>query len=570
MRLRIGPRIIGIAAFAASLGLAAVVTTNHVQQQTIVEEQNEQAMVRLAESVRHSLETIMLGGYADIAQDFATNLKKVNDVRELVILRTSGIEAFRRNETINEVNRRRGNEDFSPREKEETVQVLKPDMAAFKTAVDEVRMVQIRETSPEGEPLLSLLIPIPNNKKCHQCHGGNHKVRGVIKLTTSLLRVEREMEESRNRSVMILISAVLLVVVVTGVSLYRGVIRSLGQLTATMQALATGDTETVIPLVGRKDEIGEMARAVGVFKDNAVAIERMRLEREEMNARVAAERQNDLRRMADEVELGVKDVAARVAASAKIVETTAAGMFTLAVGTSAQAQRAQYAATDASANSTDAAGAAEALIEAGSQLSKGIDETGVAAEGAWNETGRAGETISRLEQAATKISEVIRMIEMIASQTRLLALNATIEATHAGELGKGFAIVAREVRKLAGESATAVETIRSLVADVQHTTGDAVGAIGGIRAAIDQVNAVTHRAVDLMDAQRQSAKSIANALTDVRQLSNSASENISGVTEAATKTGTAAQELLGAAATMTSESERLAELIDAFLAKLRT
>lgn len=570
MRLRIGPRIIGIAGISASLGLAAVVATSHVQQHALVEEQNELAMGRLTESVRQSLETIMVGGYADIAQDFAENLKSVKDVRELRIVRTSGVEAFRSNETIDEVNRRRGSEDFQPREEETTIKVVPPDNSDFRQAVDEVRTVRLYETSPEGERLLSFLTPIPNSEKCHRCHGGNHKVRGVIKLTTSLAAVERELDDARNRAILMLLSAVLLVTVVTGFALYRGVIRSLGRLTATTQALATGSTDVEIPLVDRGDEIGDMARAVAVFKDNALAIDRMRRERDETARKVAAERHDALHLMADEVELGVKDVAARVAASAKMVETTAARMFELAIGTSARAQTAQYAATDATSTTATASEGAEALVRAVALLDNGMTETSRAGEGAVSEATRAGATMDELEKAAAKIAAAIGMIEDIASQTNLLALNATIEAAHAGELGKGFAIVATEVKKLAGQSAAAVDNIRGLVADVQHATGEAVGAIGGIRSAIDQVNAVTQRAAGLMEAQRRSTASIASALAEVRGLAGVATENISGVTEAAATTGDASQELLGAAATMTSESDRLAGMVEEFLAKLRS
>ncbi|MEO5375283.1 MAG: methyl-accepting chemotaxis protein [Alphaproteobacteria bacterium] len=570
MGIRLGPRIIGIAGLSASLGVAAVVATNHLQQQAIVEHQNERAMLRLTESVQHSLETIMVAGYADIAQAFAESLKAVKDVRELRIIRTTGIEAFRRNETINEVNRRRGSEDFSTRDKEETIQVLPPDNPALRQAIDEIRTVRTFETAADGENLMSFLAPIPNAERCHRCHGGNHKVRGVIKLTTSLAQVEEELDKARNRALLLLVVAVLVVTGVTGFALHRGVIRSLKRMTDTMKTLATGRTDIDIPLVERQDEMGEMAQAVAVFKDNTLAMDRLRAEQQAIEERAEAERQAALRRLADDLETSVKDVAAQVAGSAKMVESTAAHMFELAIGTSAQAQKAQYAATDASATTVTATRSAEALVATVAQIEGGMGETSMAAEGARTEAARATETIAQLESAAVKIAEAIRLIEAIASQTNLLALNATIEAAHAGELGKGFAVVATEVKKLAGQSAAAVDNIRGLVAAVQGATGDAVTAIGGIRSAIDQVSDVTRRAADLMEAQRRSTDSIALALDSVNGFTGTASENIAGVTSAAAATGDASQNLLGAAASMTGESERLASVVDEFLVKLRS
>lgn len=373
-------------------------------------------------------------------------------------------------------------------------------------------------------------------------------------------------------------------------------IRNLGD---QMAELANGNLQIEIAGLGRKDEIGEMAAAVEVFK--ASALEKIRMEeqqrRADENARVAKEaeeaaqreaeerqrqreeeretaareqRRKEMLDLADEFERSVMQVVDAVAGSASSMENAAQGMTSVAEDTSRQTAVVASASEQASANIQMVASAAEQLSASVKEISGQVAQSTDFARNAVTETERANEEIKGLVSAAQKIGDVVNLISNIASQTNLLALNATIEAARAGEAGKGFAVVASEVKNLANQTATATDEITAQVLGMQQATEQAVAAIAGIASIISKIDetAVTiSAAVEEQDAStHEIARNVAQVSTGTQEVTN----NIVIVSEGAAGTGKAAGDVLISAKDMARQSASLRHQVDSFLAQIRS
>ncbi|ROR32048.1 diguanylate cyclase [Inmirania thermothiophila] len=255
---RIGHKILLMVGIVATLGLVSTTYYLTLNEERNIIRQNEATVRKLAESVIQALQTVMLAGYADVAQTFADNLKRVSDVADFRILRTSGIEAFRDNETIRAVNRRRGEEEFPPHETEAVVRVLPAEHSALQEALRTKEMVAYYEWDSSGQRYLTFLAPIRNQNRCHRCHGGDHEVRGLLKLTTSMAPVEQAVRETWQRGLVLMALAVALVLATTGLLIRRSVVRPITEVTDAMVHVAEGDLTRRVPVVS-DDELGRMA-----------------------------------------------------------------------------------------------------------------------------------------------------------------------------------------------------------------------------------------------------------------------------------------------------------------------
>lgn len=251
---------------AVGLSVAAGIFTlaQHMMesQERAILAQNEETVHRLTESVIGGLQSVMLAGYAHIAQDYAMRLKSVPDVIDFRILRTDGTEAFRDNATIGNVNQRRGEEQFVPRSAEENAQVLSKDHSALREllALDGNKLVSYPDHDAQGGPARTYLDGIPNLNLCFKCHGSNHKLRGIIKLTMSLQPVENEIRKTRNETMLGAGIAIVAVLLLTGWMVGSSVLRPIERVTKAMGRAAGGDLEQQVPVVA-DDEIGQMARS---------------------------------------------------------------------------------------------------------------------------------------------------------------------------------------------------------------------------------------------------------------------------------------------------------------------
>lgn len=254
----IGHKIIAVVGIVVTLSLLAMGMFYIRQQEQSILAQNERTMTKLTESVIQGLQSVMLAGYADIARGFAERLEQVPDVTDFRILRTSGQQAFLDNATIEAVNRRRGDEEFLPRESEQVVQAL----PAGYPELNKVRTTQVTvpfyETSSNGERFLTFLAPIKNDEGCHKCHGKEQPLRGVLKLTTSLSAVQQDIHDTWVQSTLVVGAAILSTLLLTGLIIRGAVVHPINRVTRAMVRAADGDLTQTVPVMGR-DELSQMA-----------------------------------------------------------------------------------------------------------------------------------------------------------------------------------------------------------------------------------------------------------------------------------------------------------------------
>ncbi|MCD0421962.1 MAG: methyl-accepting chemotaxis protein [Rhodopseudomonas sp.] len=366
--------------------------------------------------------------------------------------------------------------------------------------------------------------------------------------------------------------AILVIALIAGlfaVLIARGITRPLAKLGARMDSLAHGELEQPIPGIERGDEVGGMAKTVQVFKDNALRIRDLERAEEAAKERAAAERRNAMERLADEFEHSVNGVVQSVTSATSGMQQTAQSMTATATDASARAATVSSASASASNNVGTVASAAEELSASVTEISRQVEQSREIASKAVDDAAQTNETVKLLSTGAEKIGEVVQLIHSIASQTNLLALNATIEAARAGESGRGFAVVASEVKALASQTAKATEEISAQVAAMQSSTSNAVQSIGGITATIAQMSEITMAISTAVEQQGAATREIARNIQSVAAGSNEISMHIGGVTEAATATGSAADQVLANARELDAQSGELRRAVDDFLGKVR-
>ena len=349
----------------------------------------------------------------------------------------------------------------------------------------------------------------------------------------------------------------------------RAISRPIVRMTEAMGVLADGDLTVTVPAVGRKDEIGEMADAVQVFKDNALEVERLRKEQEEQERRTAEEKRRQMMELADGFESSVGTIIGTVSSASTELQQTAQSMSSTAEETSNQSAAVAAASEEASSNVGTVATSTEELSSSISEISRQINESKRISTQAADDAEAANEAVRGLADAAQKIGDVVNLISDIAEQTNLLALNATIEAARAGEAGKGFAVVASEVKSLANQTAKATEEIAAQVSGMQSATDGTVQSIEGITKVIAQLSENAAAVASAVEEQNAATQEIARSVQEASSGTQEVASNIVGVQQAAEQTGAASAQVLGAAEELSKQSETLRGEVDRFVSGLR-
>lgn len=365
------------------------------------------------------------------------------------------------------------------------------------------------------------------------------------------------------------LAAVAVIVPLLGVLIYRLVSRPITEMTHAMTSLSHGSLEVAIPALHRSDEIGAMAQALGVFRDNAQEVKR--LEEEKLVAQNEAEKNRRilLEGLATTFESSVKHVAEVITNEASQMQRAAQDMSGVASDASVEMNAVAAAAEEASTNVATVASATEELSASIREISRQVQQSSGISSEAVGEAHRADGLIQSLANATGKIGEVVVLINSVASQTNLLALNATIEAARAGEAGKGFAVVANEVKALATQTARATEEITSQIGTVHSATQQAVDAIRGIGGTIGRISEIASAIAAAVEEQHAATAEISRNVLQAARGTQDVTTNLEKLTATTGRVGDTSVSVLGASRALAGQAERLQEELSSFVQGIR-
>jgi methyl-accepting chemotaxis protein len=345
------------------------------------------------------------------------------------------------------------------------------------------------------------------------------------------------------------------------------VIRPIALIAGAMRRAADGDLAGAVPFEGRRDDIGELAAALVLFKRNAIEREKAEaLNRDELARRET--RRRDRESMVEGFDGTVAGILETVAAAAEALNEIARNMNQVAENTTRRASQSADAAQQTSSNVQGVASAAEEMSASVSEIARRVDESAKIATAAVTEAEQTNGIVADLAQSAGHIGEVVTLINEIAARTNLLALNATIEAARAGEAGKGFAVVASEVKSLARQTARATEEISAQVAAIQGATGATVDAIETIGGTIRRISGITSAIAAAVEEQNATTSEIARNVQQAASATDSLNQGMREVSQSAAQAGSAGDQVFAAAAGLAGNADRLKQEIESFLTRI--
>jgi methyl-accepting chemotaxis protein len=384
---------------------------------------------------------------------------------------------------------------------------------------------------------------------------------------------------------------VILVLIASAAFGMLSIARPIARIGATLLELANGNKGIDIPFTGRGDEVGDAARAAATFRDNLVRMEKIEAEQREAELRAAAEkraaeereaaqqkaaeekaaadRKAAMHKLADEFEKAVGNIINTVSSASTELEAAATTLTNTANTTQKLSTVVASASEEASSNVQSVASATEEMTGSVGEISRQVQESSTIANEAVAQARKTDARINDLSQAANRIGDVVKLITAIAEQTNLLALNATIEAARAGEAGKGFAVVASEVKLLAAQTAKATGEIGTQIAGMQMATQDSVVAIKEIGSTIDRISHIAATIAAAVEEQGAATQEIARNVQEAAKGTAEVASNIVNVNHGASETGSASSQVLASAKSLSSESNHLKVEVNKFLQTVR-